>query len=134
VTVLGSGAHSARFNLGVELTAPEGRSLALNTILFTIDHTHNEPSLIPDAFSVSFDQPAAVFINNMRVQFNVHVDPMEFSIAENATIQKGDITVTFTPVPEPSTYAVMGAALLFGLVGYRRFRSRSTAVVAPCAG
>jgi hypothetical protein len=58
---------------------------------------------------------------------------MEFSIAENATIQKGDITVTFTPVPEPSTYAVMGSALLVGLVAYRRIRSRKEGALAACA-
>lgn len=36
----------------------------------------------------------------------------------------------FGPVPEPSTYGLMGAAGLLGLVAYRRFKKKSTAVVA----
>jgi hypothetical protein len=31
--------------------------------------------------------------------------------------------VGFTPVPEPSTYGMIGAAFLIGIVGFRRFRS-----------
>jgi hypothetical protein len=31
--------------------------------------------------------------------------------------------VGFTPVPEPSTYGMIGAALLLGLIGFRRFRT-----------
>jgi hypothetical protein len=32
-----------------------------------------------------------------------------------------------TPVPEPSTYGLMGAAALLGLMGYRRFKAAKTA-------
>lgn len=129
-TFLGSGAPIARFNLGLELTAPEGQSFALTTINFHIDHTPNGPGSVPDTFSVSFDQPEPVVIQNTLVQFHVNVDPLEFPIAEDATLQKGDITVTFTPVPEPSTYAAVGSALLLGLVGYRSYRRRGTAIAA----
>ena len=122
VTELGSGAHTARFNVGLELTSPEAQSVAVSSILFHIDHTPNLPGAIPDTFSVSFDQPAPVKVQDTLVQFHVNVDPADFQLAENATTQKGDITVTFTPVPEPSTYALGGAALLTGLVAWRRFR------------
>ena len=34
---------------------------------------------------------------------------------------------TQTPVPEPSTYGLMGAAALVGIVGYRRFKQKKVA-------
>jgi hypothetical protein len=106
--------------------------LAISTVNFHIDHTPNLPAPIPDMFGVSFDQPPPVKIQNTLVQFHVNIDPLNFPIAEDATIQKGDITVTFTPVPEPATYAMWGATLLGGLVAYRRLRQRQAIqVTAP---
>lgn len=122
VTVLGSGAPTARFNIGLQLTSPTMQELAISTVLFHIDHTPNTSVGIPDTFSVSFDQPAPVLIQNMLVQFHVNVDPLDFLLAEDATVRKGDITVTFTPVPEPSTYAAGASLLLLGLAAYRRRR------------
>lgn len=126
-TEIGSGAQTARFNLGLQLNSPEMQALALSTIVFHIDHTPNLPNGVPDTFAVTFDQPAAIRIQDTLVQFHVNVDPAEFQLPEDATTQKGDITVTFTPVPEPSTYAAWGAALLVGLVAVRRFRGQRAA-------
>jgi hypothetical protein len=133
MTVIGSGQETAVFNLGLELTGPESMSLAIGSINFHIDHTPNLPALIPDAFAVSFNQPPPVMIQNTLVQFHINVEPLEFPLAENATVQKGDITATFTPVPEPSTYALGGAVLLVGAAAYRRFRSRSVVPALPVA-
>lgn len=133
MTLIGSGAPSARFNIGVKLTSPVAEMVAVSVINFHIDHTPNMAGSIPDTFGVSFMQPSPVLINNTLVQFHVSVDPLEFQVAENATIRKGDITVTFTPVPEPSTYAAWGAALLVGFVAYRRVRGGQTDAVAPVA-
>ncbi len=36
----------------------------------------------------------------------------------------------FNPVPEPSTYALAGVAALFGIIGFRRFRSAKAAQMA----
>lgn len=133
MTAIGSGAPIARFNVGLELTSPEMQSLAISVINFHIDHTVNPPSGggIPDTFSVSFEQPSPVKIQNTLVQFHVNVSPLEFQVAENATIQKGDITVSFTPVPEPATYAAWGAALLVGFVAYRRVRGGQALASVP---
>ena len=124
MTAIGSGAPIARFNVGLELTSPVWQTVAISTINFHIDHTVNPPAGggVPDTFAVSFDQPSPLKIQNTLVQFHVNVSPLEFQVAENATIQKGDITVSFTPVPEPATYAAWGAALLVGFVAYRRIR------------
>ena len=131
MTAIGSGAPTAKFNVGLKLTAPEGRTVAVSSILFHIDHTPNLPGAIPDTFSVSFAQPDPIHVKNTLVQFHVNVDPLEFQVAENSTIQKGDITVSFTPVPEPATYAAWGAALLVGFVAYRRIRGGATLASLP---
>lgn len=133
MTEIGSGQQTAVFNLGLELTGPENLTLAIGQINFHIDHTPNLPSLVPDTFAVSFEQPPPVQIQDTLVQFHINVDPLKFPLAENATIRKGDITATFTPVPEPSTYALAGSILLVGMIGYRRFRGRLTVQQVPAA-
>ena len=133
ITYLGTGAPEARFEIGIKLTSPVAEMVAVSVINFHIDHTPNTAGAVPDTFSVSFNQPSPISINNTLVQFKVNVEPREFQIAENATMQKGDITVTFTPVPEPSTYAAWGAALLVGFIAWRRVRSGLTNAVTPIA-
>ena len=123
VTVAGSGAPTARFNISLQLTSPTMQELAVSTVLFHIDHTPNVSGAIPDTFSVSFNQPAPIVIENTLVQFRVNVDPLEFQLSEDDTVRKGDITVTFTPVPEPATYAAGATLLLLGLAAYRRRRN-----------
>jgi hypothetical protein len=122
MTKIGTGAPTAKFNVGLNLTSPEMMSFAVSTITFHIDHTINGATGTPDTFGVSFAQPAPTTIDGFKVQFTVSLEPAEFQVAENATIQKGDIYVTFTPVPEPATYAAWGSALLVGLVAFRRIR------------
>ena len=132
MTEIGSGAPTAQFKLGLQLTAPEWQTVALSTITFTIDHTPNgTDGSIPDTFSLAFNQPAPVVVKNTLVQFHINVEPLGFQVAENATVQKGDITVTFTPVPEPATYAAWGAALLVGFVAYRRIRGGAALASLP---
>ena len=133
MTAIGSGAPIARFNVGLELTSPVWQTVAISTINFHIDHTVNPPAGggIPDTFAVSFNQPSPLKVQNTLVQFHVNVSPLEFQVAENATIQKGDITVSFTPVPEPATYAAWGAALLVGFVAYRRVRGGEALASVP---
>mgnify|MGYP001314955413 CR=1 FL=1 len=133
MTLLGSGAPTAQFNLGLQLTAPEWQAVALTTIMFHIDHTPNGEGGIPDTFSVSFDQPDPIKIGDYLVKFHVNFEPTHFQIGENESVQRGDVTVTFTPVPEPSTYAAFGAALLVGFVAYRRIRGSKTLPTLPAA-
>jgi hypothetical protein len=122
-TRIGTGAHTAQFNIGLQLTSPEMMALAVSTITFNIAHTVNHgPGGTPDQYSVSFGQPAAVNINGYKVQFHVDLEPPVFVVPENATVTKGDIFVTFSAVPEPSTYAIWAAGLLIGFVAIRRIR------------
>ena len=133
MTAVGSGAPTAKFNIGLQLNSPVSETVAISSILFHIDHTPNLPGAIPDTFSVSFSQPDPIKIQNTLVQFHINVDPLDFQVAENATVQKGDITVSFTPVPEPATYAAWGAALLVGFIALRRIRGERDASVAAIA-
>ena len=133
MTKIGSGAHTAQFDLGLQLTAPTTQTVALSHITFNIDHTPNLPGAVPDTFDVSFAQPAPTHVGNLLVQFHVNFEPASFQVAENATVRRGDVTVTFTPVPESSTYAVAGAALLVGVLLYRRFRGDKSLPALPAA-
>lgn len=131
-TLIGTGAHTALFNLGLTLTSPITDSVAVSTVTFNIDHTVNGVNgSVPDIFSVSFAQPPPTQVGNFLVQFHLNVVPLDFPVAENSTVEKGDITVTFTPVPEPATYAMWGAALLLGLVAYRRIRGSKSLAELP---
>ena len=109
------------------------QAVAVSTITFHIDNTPNGSDGVPDLFSVTFAQPAPVHIGDFLVQFHVNVTDPVFQVNENSTVQKGDITVTFTPVPEPSTYAAIGAALLVGVITLRRFRGDKSLPGLPTA-
>jgi hypothetical protein len=132
-TLIGSGAPTAKFDLGLSLTDPAYGDLAVTTFTFEIDHTVNTAAGVPDSFTVLFDQPAPVQIGDYLVQFHVHFDPAEFQVGEDTSVQRGDVYVTFTPVPEASTFAIGGALLLAGLIGYRRFRGRRSVPSLPAA-
>ncbi len=135
ITLLGSAAAEAEFQLGLELTSPVSDSLFLSTLTFAIDNTPNggvvgEGGGVPDSFGVTFVQPAPIKIGDSWVQFSIVYDPLETAVPEGESIVRGDIYVTFTPIPEPSTYALGGALLLVGVVAYRRFRKPGTAAAA----
>jgi hypothetical protein len=122
---IGSDASNAIFHLGLVLTAPTAQTIALGPIDFGIDNTINTSgNPVPDIFQVTFSQPAPVWINGIEAFFHINFTPVSLSIPENTTLVKGDVTVTFSSVPEPSTYAMWGAALLVGLIGFRSFRGR----------
>lgn len=114
-------ASHAHFNLSLELTAPTVLSTQLTTIPFTIVNTPNGAGSVDDDYGISSSSIAPFVINNTRVQFHFNA-PGGFALAENASDFVGNLSVTFTPVPEPSTYALTGAALVLGVVGLRAFR------------
>jgi hypothetical protein len=124
--LLGSDASNANFHFGLQLTAPTMQTINLGPINFTIDNTPNGPGGVPDTFLASFVQPPMQLIDNHKVWFHINFSPVALIIPENTTLVKGDVTVTFQPVPEPSTYALWGAGLLVGFVAFRRFRSART--------
>ncbi|HWA87780.1 MAG TPA: choice-of-anchor K domain-containing protein [Opitutus sp.] len=128
--LLGTTADSAHFNLNLELTSPEASTHVL-AIPFTINNTPNEPNdqNVNDNFSISAGAIAPFVIDNTRVQFSFSA-PSDISIAEKSSMYVGSLWVRFTPVPEASTFAWGGAALLLGFIGFRMLsrRQREAAV------
>ncbi len=101
----------------------------LTTLTFAIDNTENNGSLVPDQFLVSIGETNTLTIDGRKVAFDVQLTTPAFaigtgsSIAESTSAEFGLFAnVHFTPVPEPSTYALFGAVLLVGVVAYRRLR------------
>jgi hypothetical protein len=124
ITKLGTGAPTAVFNLGLELTSPEAQSLVLSQFTFTITHTPNLPDYtnVPDSYAVTFTVPPSTTVAGRHVWFDVVVDPAEFSLSEGSSTVKGALYVHFSPVPEPAIYGAAAGVLLGGLICWRRRR------------
>ncbi len=122
-TLLGTTATAAHFDLWLHLTAPDAYSSLLTPISFAIENTPNGTGNVDDVYGITASPIAPFHYAGHRVQFEF-VAPAAFEISENSWTDVGQLYVTFTPVPEPSTYAALGAALLVGVVAIRRFRHR----------
>jgi len=122
--LLGTTADAAHFNLWVEITSPESHSSLLTPISFAINNTPNGNTNVDDMYHVSSSAIAPFKIDDTMVQFKFSA-PSGFSLHENSSGYVGSLWVNFTPVPEPSTYAISGAALLLGLTALRAYRRRT---------
>lgn len=134
ITLIGTSSANAFFDLMIHLDNPVVDSLLLTTINFGIDATVNTPeNTNPDQFTATFTQPAPVLIDGTWVTFTINGLPSFSMVAENTLIELANITVHFrdmSPVPEPGTYGLMGAAGLLGLAAYRRYRAQRGGVAA----
>lgn len=128
-TLLGTTATSAHFDLWLHLTAPNAHSSLLAPISFSIENTPNGTGNVDDFYGITASPIAPFEYAGYRVQFEF-VAPASFEIAENSWTDVGQLYVNFTPVPEPSTYAALGAALLVGVVAVRRLRLRRAEAIA----
>jgi hypothetical protein len=122
-----STAGAAHFNLTLNLTDPEASNHLL-AIPFTITNTKDEPyAPVDDAYTLSAGSIAPFVVDGYRVQFTFNA-PHSFTVSERDSAYVGSLWVTFTPVPEASTFALAGAALLAGLIVYRTISRRRTPI------
>ncbi len=124
-----STATSAQFDLWITLTAPEAYTSLLSPISFSIENTENVNGLVNDSYAINASSIAPFVYAGHWVKFQF-VAPDQFTVAENQTTSVGSLYVTFTPVPEPSTYAAFGALLAVGLIGFRTYRRRRVDAIA----
>ena len=130
-TLVGTTAHDASMDIFLNLDG-QASPFKLGTLLFTIDSTVNQGGLIPDQFLVDATTANSLNFGGRNVTFDVGFTNPAFgtgiSIGEGTGAETGLFaTIHFTPVPEASTYALWGAALLLGVVAVRRFRRPAVA-------
>lgn len=121
----GSTADAAHFQLTINITDPEASNHLL-AIPFTITNTPDLPNApVDDTYTITAGTIAPFILDGYRVQF-IFDAPDSFSVAERDSTYVGSLWVRFTPVPEASTFALAGAALMIGLIGYRTVSRRKT--------
>lgn len=131
VTLLDSTATTASLDLFLDLSPVGGpAALKLTTMSFNLLNTPNNPiGDVPDLYSLSYTEPAVVWLENAKITFSLvftdgaFLTPAGKPISENGEITTGDIFahIEITPIPEPSTYAFAGVAVL-GIVALLRRR------------
>ena len=125
ITQIGTSSANGVLDFYLDLSSPAMSPILLTTINFGIDATVNSGSLIPDQFTATFTQPAPVFIDGQWTKFTINDLPASTEVDENTWVRLANVTVTYlSPVPEPSTYGLIGALGLVGLAGYRRLRQQ----------
>lgn len=63
--------------------------------------------------------------NNFTIPFGITSQAPQPAVSDWAYQSSSNLTATFTPVPEPSTYGAIAAVSLMALAGWRRLRRRS---------
>lgn len=124
-TLLHSTATDAHFDLWLNLTAPGASSRLLTQLVVTIENTPNgaDPNSVDDVYTVSSTPIAPFKLDDQFVHFSF-VAPPSFTIHENESRPVGDLYVSFTSAPEPSTFAAIGGVLLVGVAAWRALRRR----------
>ena len=119
-----SGTSSLDFYLNFD--DPAVGRIYLATVKFGIDATANTASrLTPDIFTASFLQPRPIWVGDELVKFTINGLPTSTSVAENAWVNLGNVTVTVA-IPEISTYAVLLGMVAMGFATLRRRYSGTT--------
>lgn len=134
-TLLGSTAKWATMDLYLNLPEQGVVDFKLATLLFAIDSTANNGTGVPDLFLVDLNGANSLTVDGKELNFDLQLTNPAFAIGNGASIGETAsdsfgiyANISFTPVPEPSTYALAGAALLIGFIIRRRFiPSRSAA-------
>jgi hypothetical protein len=131
---IGTTADHATADLMIDLPSLGVMGHYLTTLTVGINNTENLGTGTDDQYFVSFaPAPSHLDVGNMRIWFSLSFPGFDVApgtaIAERGDGMTGLLTVRFTPIPEPSTYALMGASVL-GLVILLRQRRKSTAQLA----
>ncbi len=122
-TLFHSTATAAHFDLSLDLISPTSHSVLLTAVPFSIVNTPNgpDPQSVDDLYSVASSPIAPFKVGSTWVQFKFTA-PDSFAISEDSSMPVGDLSVSFTPVPEPAIFSAAGAIVLLGLVVLRMRR------------
>jgi hypothetical protein len=119
-TNFGAQAFSTNYNLTLNFTG--GISVVLNPIVFSLD-TAVSGGLGNDQFGAISGLFGQVTIAGDVYDYAISGLSSVFVAEGTATSAPNAVFITFTPIPEPSTYGMIGAAALVGFAVYRRRRA-----------
>jgi hypothetical protein len=130
ITKIHTTASSASMDLYLNMPGNGVPNFKLTTLLFTIDNTNNNGTKnIPDLFYVGHTLVNPFMVHHRTVTLDLAFTNPAFSTGAGATIPESKSApdgiyaiVHFSPVPEASTYALWGSALLVGVALTRRMR------------
>lgn len=77
----------------------------------------------PDLASVLYYESAPFPYASFDLALIEQIDGLDFAAFQGFV----NLRLTLVPVPEPSTYGLIGAGALVGLIGFRRFKARKQA-------
>jgi hypothetical protein len=138
VTKLKTTAGTAEMGLYLNLSGNGIPPFKLTSLLFSIDNTSNNgTSNIPDLFFVGHTVVSPFKAEGRTVTLDLQFTNPALSVGSGAAIGEGKFAldgiyavVHFSPVPEASTFALWGAALLLGVAVLRRGRTISASAQA----
>lgn len=131
INISNTTATFAEMDLYLDLPSNGVSDFKLTTLQFAIENTPNA-GYAPDVFYIGYTGPEALWIDGQKLTFALSFTDPDFNLPPGEEIKElKSETVglranfSFTPVPEPSTYAAFAALGLLALGAHRRLRQRT---------
>jgi hypothetical protein len=128
ITLFNTAVAQASMDLFLNIPAEGVANYKLTTLLFGIENTPNL-ILTPDVYFIGYNAPEILKLNNTLVSFAIGFTDPAFNTPPGETIKENKTgtvglfaDITFTPVPEPSSYALAASLALIGIVVVNRAR------------
>jgi hypothetical protein len=133
-TVIGTTVDTIDFSLKLDFTASGGPLINATPFTIKLDGGAAGPSFVDNQFTISNPGVGSFTLGATTYNYSFSFDTTSVIIPEAGSgLQSSavdNLYITFTAVPEPSTYALSGVLALGGIVALRRFRRKGATLPA----